>query len=116
MKYVDTAFAQLEFSIKLMQAAEDGGVKTEQFDTPLTIKNGRSILVLRDRIFDNHDDFINACQNLVSVCYGAAAIALNRAREEVCPDVPNPITSETDQWMALVYQIRNAFAHDIAEP
>lgn len=30
--------------------------------------------------------------------------------------LPNPINSEQDQCVAVIYQIRNAFAHDIAEP
>ena len=30
--------------------------------------------------------------------------------------MPNPIVSEVDQFVGLVYQIRNAFAHDISEP
>ena len=30
--------------------------------------------------------------------------------------LPDPIRDERDQWVGLTYQIRNAFAHDIAEP
>jgi hypothetical protein len=52
----------------------------------------------------------------VTITYGAAAITLNRCREEAAVPLPDPISSECDQWVALVYQIRNAFAHDIAEP
>ena len=63
-----------------------------------------------------HDDFINALQNNVTITFGAAAITLNRCREEKGLALPDPIISELDQWVGLVYQIRNAFAHDIAEP
>jgi hypothetical protein len=117
MRYIDTAFGQLGFAIKLMQAAEDGVLDLEAIDKPLTIAEGPSILVLPDRVVaDNNNELILACQNLVGITYGAAAITLNRCREEANVSVPDPIASEVDQWVALIYQIRNAFAHDIAEP
>lgn len=116
MHYLDTAFAQLEFAIKLMHAAEQGAVSPDEIDVPLTIEDGRSILVLPDKVFQNPDDFINACQNNVSIAFGAAAITLNRCREEAGLNLPDPVDNEIDQWIALVYQIRNAFAHDISEP
>jgi hypothetical protein len=52
----------------------------------------------------------------VSIAFGAAAITLNRCREEAGVQLPDPINTEAEQWVALVYQIRNAFAHDISEP
>ncbi|MEX2109070.1 MAG: hypothetical protein WD802_00505 [Gemmatimonadaceae bacterium] len=116
MRYIDTAFAHLSFAIKLMQGAEDGLVDLESIDTPLTIKDGASLLVLPDRVLHDRDELINACQNFVTITYGAAAITLNRCREEASVPLPNPIVSECDQWIALVYQARNVFAHDIAEP
>jgi hypothetical protein len=116
MNYLDSAFSQLELAIKLMHAAEQGIIRREEIDIPLTIREGNSILVLADQVIHTDADFINAFQNSVSVAFGAAAITLNRCREDVGLSLPNPINTETEQWVALVYQIRNAFAHDIAEP
>jgi hypothetical protein len=116
MRYLDTAFAQLEFSIKIMQAAENGALDFAKIDIPLSVRESGGMLVLPDRVFESSGDAILACQNMVSVSFGAAAITLNRSREERGPGLPDPIVSETDQWVALVYQIRNAFAHDISEP
>lgn len=116
MNYLGTAFAQLELAIKLMHAAEQGRVRREEVDLPLTIAEGNSVLVLTDQTLHTDADFINALQNNVSVAFGAAAITLNRCREEIGLPLPNPINTEVEQWIALVYQIRNAFAHDIAEP
>lgn len=116
MRYIETAFGQLAFAIKLMQAAEDGLLDLESIDRPLTIAEGQSVLVLPDRVLASTDDLILACQNNVTVAYGAAAITLNKCREEASIPLPSPIVTEGDQWAALVYQIRNAFAHDIAEP
>jgi hypothetical protein len=106
----------LSFAFKLMQAAEDGIIDLESIDTPLTIKEGASVLVLPNRVLHNRDELIHACQNLVTITYGAAAITLNRCREEASVPLPDPINNEGDEWVALVYQIRNSFAHDIAEP
>jgi len=116
MKYIETAFGQLEFAIKLMRAAEDALLNVENVDRPLSIDEGSGMLVLRDHVFDSADDLILACQNNVTIAFGAAAITLNRCREEANVPLPDPIDTERDQWIALVYQLRNAFAHDIAEP
>ncbi len=116
MRFIDTAFQQLSFAIKLMQAAEDGVLDVETIDTPLTIHEGTSVLVLPDRVLATQNDLILACQNNLTIAVGAAAITLNRCREEASVVLPNPIVNELDQWVALVYQIRNAFAHDIAAP
>jgi len=116
MNYLDSAFAQLELAIKLMHAAEQGRIRREEIDLPLTIAEGNSVLVLADQTLHTDADFIIAMQNNVSVAFGAAAITLNRCREEGGRSLSNPISTEVEQWIALVYQIRNAFAHDIAEP
>ena len=87
-----------------------------KLDVPVTFQEGRSMLVLPARIFDSQDDLIIACHNLLTITFGAAAITLNRCREEAGVVLPNPVTTEEDQFVELVYQIRNAFAHDIAEP
>lgn len=116
MKHVETAFTQLQFAIKVMHAAECGSITLHNIDVPITIADGESVIVLPDHMFTTTDDLINACQNAVSMAFGAAAIALNRYREEKGVRLPDLISSEIDHWVALVYQIRNAFAHDIARP
>ncbi len=55
-------------------------------------------------------------QNNLTIAFGAAAITLNKAREENDIQLPDPIVTEQEQCISLIYQIRNAFAHDIAEP
>ncbi len=116
MDYLDTAFAQLAFAWKLFVYAQDGKIDLDQLDQALTLKEGRMVFVLPDKIFDSYGDLVLACQNNLSVAFGAAAIALNRSREEFGIMLPNPIETERDQFVSLAYQIRNAFTHDIAEP
>ncbi len=116
MEFLDSAFAQLAFAWKLLAYIEDGKLDLNELDQPMTWEEGTMVLVLPDRIFDSYDDLILACQNGTSVAFGAAAIALNRAREDAGFRLPDPIVSEHDQFISLTYQIRNAFSHDIAEP
>src|SRR5262249_18892674 len=117
--YVETAIVQFQFALKLWHAAEDGKLKQDDIDVPLTVDydgSRRSPFVLKDRIFSNRDDFRNAIQNQISMAFGAAAIALNRRREDKGVLLPDLIDTVEEQWIALVYQIRNAFAHDIVKP
>ena len=116
MDYLDTAFAQLAFAWKLYAYAEDGKIDIDELDKALTFEEGPMVFGLPDKIFDSNGDLILACMNNLSVAFGAAAITLNRSREELGIMLPNPIKTERDQFVSLTYQIRNAFAHDIAEP
>jgi hypothetical protein len=116
VKYLPTAFAQLQFAWKLYNYVLDGGIDLEKLDIPVTFQEKNSLLVLPGKIFASHDDLILACENNLGVAFGAAAITLNRCREEAGFVLPDPIATDVDQFVALTYQIRNAFAHDIAEP
>ena len=116
MKYLPTAFAQLAFSWKLYNYALEGKIELEALDIPITFQEEDIVFVLPDRIFDSPDDLIIALENNLSVNFGAAAITLNRSREEAGLTLPDPIECERDQFIALTYQLRNAFAHDISEP
>jgi len=116
MKYIDTAFTQLAFAWKLYNYALDGHINLEELDIPITFEGGRSILVLQNKVLKSPDDLILALDNNRTIAFGAAAITLNRCREEAGIRLSNPIVSEIDQFSSVAYQIRNAFAHDIAEP
>jgi hypothetical protein len=116
VKYLPTAFAQLQFAWKLYNYALEGGIDLERLDIPVTFQEMSALFVLPDKIFASHDDLILACENNLGIAFGAAAITLNRCREEVGIGLPDPIATDVDQFVALTYQIRNAFAHDIAEP
>ena len=118
MKFIMTAFTNLELALKMLAVAEDGIL------TRASIKDGESIVwtsgkshvVLPDKSFETNDDFILALQNNVTIAFGAAAITLNVCREEMGYSLPDVIETPHDQVVSLVYQIRNCFAHDIAEP
>lgn len=124
MNFLDSAFAQLAFAAKLLEYVEQGKLNVDELDQPLRIEEGSSIWVLPDRLFHSDNDLHLACANQLSVAFGAAAITLNRCREEfeaanqvsLLARNGNPPISEDEHFAELVYQIRNAFAHDISEP
>lgn len=116
MNFVDTAFQQLSFAWKLYSYALDGKINLEELDQPISFQEGRMVFVLPDKVFHDHGEMIVALENNLSVAFGAAAITLNRCREEAGLALANPIVTEQDQFASVVYQIRNAFAHDISEP
>lgn len=116
MKYINTAFNQLSFAWKLYNYALEGRINLEELDKPLRFEEGPFVLVLPDKVFNSPDDLVLALENTVTIAFGAAAITLNRCREEAGLKLADSIVTEIDQFAAVVYQIRNAFAHDIAEP
>lgn len=118
MKFIMTAFTNLDLALKMLAVAEDGVLTTENIRDGESIvwTSGKSHVVLPDRSFANDEDFVLALQNNVTIAFGAAAITLNVCREEMGYPLPDVIETPHDQVVSLVYQIRNCFAHDIAEP
>ncbi|MDP3959533.1 MAG: hypothetical protein Q8Q26_05590 [Pseudorhodobacter sp.] len=119
MRYLPTAFANVEFAWKLLAYGEGGGIDLEKLDIPIVFQDdkGRPFFVPPDKIFPDPNDLILALQNNLTIAFGAAAITLHRSIEEAGHRVPRgAFDTEEDQCIALVYMVRNAFAHDIAEP
>ena len=117
MNYLETAFQQLAFAWKLYNYACEGRIDLDTLDRPITYTDDDGmILVLPDRILNTPDDLILALENNLGIAFGAAAITLNRCREEAGIALSHDFNSEVDQFAGAAYQIRNAFAHDIAEP
>jgi hypothetical protein len=116
VKYLDTAFGQLAFAWKLYNYGLEGKIDLSDLDKPLTFQEGGIVLVLPDKVLDSEEDLIIALTNNLGIAFGAAAITLNRCREEAGMALADPIQTEVDQFCGVVYQIRNAFAHDISEP
>ena len=115
MKYLPTAFGQLAFAWKLYNYGLDGKINVEELDSDVTWIEGDMVFVV-PKALSGHEDLRVALENNLTIAFGAAAITLNRTREELKISLPDPISTSQDQCVAIIYQIRNAFAHDIAEP
>ncbi len=119
MQYLPTAFANVEFAWKLLAYGEAGEIDLDKLDIDIVFQddNGRPFFVPPARIFSDPHDLVHALHNNLTIAFGAAAITLHRSIEEAGHRVPKgEFASEEEQCIALVYQVRNAFAHDIAEP
>ena len=119
MKYLPSAFANVEFAWKLLAYGESGEIDLNKLDICIVFQDdtGRPFFTPPARIFSDPNDLIIALQNNLTIAFGAAAITLYRSIEEAGHTMPQgQIESEEEQCIALVYQVRNAFAHDIAEP
>jgi hypothetical protein len=119
MSYLPTAFANVEFAWKLLAYGEAGEIELDKLDIEIVFQddNGRPFYVPPAKIFSEPDDLLLALQNNLTIAFGAAAITLHRSIEEAGHKVPGGgIESEKEQCIALVYQVRNAFAHNMAEP
>lgn len=119
MQYLRTAFANVEFAWKLLYYGEGGEIDLEKLDSPIVFQddNGVPFFVPPAKIFENPEDLIVALQNNLTIAFGAAAITLHRSIQEAGYRVPGAdFESDEENCIALVYQVRNAFAHDIAEP
>ncbi len=115
MKYLPTAFGQLAFAWKLYNYGLNGSIDPVELDAEVTFQEDGIIFVV-PKALEQPEDLRIALENNLTIAFGAAAITLNRVREEIGLKLPDPIESENDHCVALIYQIRNAFAHDIAEP
>ncbi|PPD33999.1 MAG: hypothetical protein CTY19_05685 [Methylomonas sp.] len=116
MKYLPTAFSQLNFTWKLYKYALDGNIDFNKLDIPIQSPEKELIFGHHNQIFNTNEDLIVAIENILKVSFGVAAITLNKSREESGIPIPKLIKTEIDQFVVLTYQIRNAFAHDISEP
>jgi len=115
MQYLPTAFGQLAFAWKLLNYGLDGRIDVNALDAEVTFQDEGMLFVVPPAL-NSQGDLIIALENNVTIAFGAAAITLSKAREENDIALPDPIEDERDQCISLIYQIRNAFAHDIAEP
>ncbi len=116
MKYLDTAFGQLAFAWKLYNYGLEGKINLLELDKPITFQEDDMLLMLPDKVLNSDSDLMIALANNLGIAFGAAAITLNRCREEAGITLADPIQTDIDQFSGVVYQIRNAFAHDISEP
>jgi hypothetical protein len=113
---ISQAFLQLRFAIKLVRYFEYGFVKKEVFDCEHAIPTRGGLLQLESQEFFTNDDLVMAAGNVYSTTLGVCAIALESAlADSGLRNDPSDLSPE-GQLRSLVYQIRNAFAHDAMTP
>lgn len=113
---VRIAFLQVEYAIKMLTYVEEGNIAPTVFDTDHTILLPNGNLGFPIGHFSDPDNLIRAANVSVSLALGASALTLDKAFE-VAGIQRDPL-SEDDliKMRTLVYMVRCAYAHGIAEP
>ena len=113
---VDIAFLQLEFSIKLLTFCELEKINPAEFDTDLTVLLENGNLPYPSGHFSDSGNIVRAAGVSVSLAAGASALVLDKAWE-VAGIAPDPTSDDQSvQLRTVVYMVRCAYAHGIAEP
>lgn len=113
---VDIAFKQLEFTIKLLSYCESEKIKPEDFDTHhLVVLKGGS-LNFPSRHFGNTDSLVRAARISVLLAFSASVLVLDKAFEIIGMASNPESTDNVVKLRTLIYMLRCAQAHGIAEP
>lgn len=113
---VEIAFLQLEFSLKLLTFAELGKLTPANFDTDHTVRLDDGDLLFPSGNFRDLDSIVRAAKVSVALAFGATALALDTAMQTagIRPDARSE--NNVERIRALVYMVRCAYAHGIADP
>ncbi|MEX1107690.1 MAG: hypothetical protein WEC00_02145 [Dongiaceae bacterium] len=110
------AFRLLEFSIRIESFLSLGKLDFEAFGQEVTILLESKNISFSDGYFSSKENSVQASSMSIGVAFGATAIALDNyfevARGRRDADSADP----ADALWAIVYAVRNAFAHGIANP
>ena len=117
------AFLQLEFSIKLMDYIELGGINVElgnndeiKFDTNALIQYGHGTIRFPSGNFGTKGDLICASINNFNIILGFTAITLDASLKKAGFKNNSNGQAPNDKLCTLVYMIRCAYAHDMMHP
>jgi hypothetical protein len=113
---IEIGFRQLEFAIRMLTYCELGNIKPSDFDTAhITFLEGGSIK-FPTGYFSDTDAITRAASIGVLIAFSATVLVLDKAFE-VVGITPNPEASDgSGQLRTLVYMIRCAQAHGLADP
>jgi len=119
-RFLDTAFLQLSFAIKLWNFIGLYGIDKSKFDRDLTIIESGERIQFPENEFNTDTDILIASENNITVCFGAAVITLWEAIKDkgrFSPSrLPSLLSTLEQKTAGLIYMIRCCFAHSAAVP
>ncbi len=113
---VEIGFRQLEFTIKLLSFCELGNVSPSAFDSDHLVQLRRGSLRFPSGHFSTADDLNRAASIAVVTAFSASALVLDQAFDAVGMKANPEATDNVGQLRVLVYMVRCAHAHRIADP
>lgn len=113
---VEFAFRVLEFSIRTLCYFELGLCDISRFGQDATILLEEENVGFNDGYFLSENNAVLVSKMNVGAAFGASAIALDKLYEAVRGNRNPASDDQVDMLWALVYAVRNAFSHGIANP
>lgn len=113
---VDFAFYLLEFSIRTMCYLELEKVDIALFGQEITILLEQENVSFDSQFFSSKENAILISHMNVGAAFGASAIALDNLFEAAIGQRDPSSRKQVNMLWALIYAVRNAFAHGIANP
>jgi hypothetical protein len=113
---IDIAFRQLEFAIKLLSFCELGNINPKDFDTDHVVLLEGGNLHFPPGQFSDQESLNRAASISVLLAFSASVLVLDKGFEAI-GIAPNPeATDNVGNLRALIYMVRCAQAHGIADP
>jgi hypothetical protein len=113
---VATGFRQLEFAIKLLSYTELGNINTADFDAEHLVRLSTGNLHFPSINFQNQDALIRAASINVLIAFAATTLVLDQAFDAIGIKPDFQATDDAGKLRLLVYMVRCAHAHGIANP
>ena len=119
LDFVDSAFLQLSFAIKLWHFLDVHPIDKDAFDMDLTVEDGGARICLPHGEFESYGAMRVASEHNISICFGVAANTLWEAMREkgnLVTRCLDPGADRASNLASLTYMIRCCFAHGPAAP
>lgn len=113
---IEIAFRQLEFTIKLLSFCELGNINPKDFDTDHLVMLEGGILNFPIGHFGDTDSLIRAASISVLLAFSASVLVLDKGFEVIGMNPDPEATDNAGKLRALIYMVRCAQAHGIADP
>jgi hypothetical protein len=113
---IATAFLQLEFNIKLLSYSKLGFIDPAEFDMDHVVDFGADRLCFPSGQLGTQEQLERAAATNILVAMSASALTLDDAFNAFGQKPKPGATDEAGQLRVLVYMVRCAYAHGIADP
>jgi hypothetical protein len=113
---IDIAFRQLKFAIRLLSFCEMGNINPKDFDTDHVVLLESGNLHFPPGQFSDQDSLNRAASISVLLAFSASVLVLEQGFDAI-GITPDPEASDNaGKLRALIYMVRCAQAHGIADP
>lgn len=110
------AFRQLEFAVRLLSYCEVGHMKPSDFDTDHLTQLPNVNLHFPSGDFSSEDSICHAASINVIMAFGTSVLVLDQAFQAFGIRPDPEATDNISRLRTLVYMVRCAYAHRIADP